>query len=437
MIDFILKQLLPNLILVVSMIYIWYKLSDKKINFKDYKLYLTILCVAMISIFNYSEVSKYIRIIILTIIFMLFYKYLFKAKLNQCIITPIFYQLLIMLSETIYVLILVVVFSYNPQQFVNKTYGFLITDLSVALISIGFVNIKWVKKLYLYIINFTLKIKKLWLIPLCTILIVVANVYAMAAYYKINYKFSLIFSTSITIICSIIIFSSFKTQNKYKEVSDKYNIAINSLRDYESMMNKYRIANHENKNLLSTIRVMVENNEKDIPKYIDSIIEKKYAPDDKLLFETSVIPSGGLRATIYSELVKIKDHNINYNLRIDKRISTVDLIELPADTLIDMCKIICVYIDNAIEEVEKQKDGIIEIEMFCDDDLLNIKVSNSYRKKIDLNKISQVGYTTKGKGHGYGLSLVKQILDSNKSITSQTEINKDIFSQNIKVKIKK
>lgn len=436
MIELILKHFFPNFILVSSMVYIWHKLSDKKINFKDYKLYLTIFCIMILSVVNYLFVEKYIRIILVTFIFIIFYRYLFKETANKCFVTPIYYQLIIMMSEFIYAIIINIL-KIDINVIMNSIFANMISNISIAIISLFLSNLKFVINLYERILTFTTKAKHVQLLLISVFLMLIANIFSMSIYYKVNFIYLLFFNISVILFCCVLIFFFFKTQNKYKEVSDKYNIAINSLRDYESMMNKYRIANHENKNLLSTIRVMVENNEKDIPKYIDSIIEKKYAPDDKLLFETSVIPSGGLRATIYSELVKIKDHNINYNLRIDKRISTVDLIELPADTLIDMCKIICVYIDNAIEEVEKQKDGIIEIEMFCDDDLLNIKVSNSYRKKIDLNKISQVGYTTKGKGHGYGLSLVKQILDSNKSITSQTEINKDIFSQNIKVKIKK
>lgn len=203
------------------------------------------------------------------------------------------------------------------------------------------------------------------------------------------------------------------------------------------MMSKYRIDNHENKNLLMTIRAMILNKEKDIPKYIDSIVKDKYEDNEKLLLQMNVIPSGGLRATIYSEILKIKDNKINYSLDIDKNLKAIDLIELDTDEVIDICKIICVFIDNAIEEVKKLKIRNIQISLYMEDNYLNIKVSNNYKDKINIDKIFDEGYTTKGKGHGYGLSLVKKIVDSNKKLENKIEISKDIFSQIISIKYKK
>jgi len=203
------------------------------------------------------------------------------------------------------------------------------------------------------------------------------------------------------------------------------------------MMSKYRIENHKNKNLLLTIRAMIVNKEKDIPKYIDSIVKDKYEDNEKLLLQMNVIPSGGLRATIYSEILKIKDNKINYYLNIDKRLKTIDLIEMDTDQTIDICKIIGVFIDNAIEEVKKLKTKNIEISLYLEDDKLNIKVSNNYKDKINIDKIFDAGYTTKGKGHGFGLALVKKITENNQKIVNRIEISKDVFSQIISIKYKK
>ena len=98
----------------------------------------------------------------------------------------------------------------------------------------------------------------------------------MSVYYEIKFISLLVFNFSIIIIVSVIVINTLITQNKLNKVNGKYNIALKSLNDYENMMSKYRIVNHENKNLLLTVRAMILNNEKEIPKYIDSIIEKKY-----------------------------------------------------------------------------------------------------------------------------------------------------------------
>ena len=265
----------------------------------------------------------------------------------------------------------------------------------------------------------------------------ILNIALYATYTEVKIEYILLINVVITLLVLFIIFYSFKTQNKYNKVSNKYNVAIKSLNDYEDMMTKYRIANHENKNLLLTVRAMILNNDKDIPKYIDSIIKEKFLDDEKLLFDVSTIPSGGLRATIYSEILKIKENKINYMLNIDRDIRTVDLIELDTDTIVETCKIIGVFIDNAIEAVEDLKIKNINIELYIQNKNLYIKVSNNYKGNIDIYKISDEGYTTKGKGHGYGLSLVKSIVNNNSIFENITEINKKIFSQILIIKYKK
>ena len=155
------------------------------------------------------------------------------------------------------------------------------------------------------------------------------------------------------------------------------------------------------------------------------------------MFKVNVIPTGGLRATIYSEILKIKENNINYSLNIDKKLKTIALIELDERTIIDICKILGVFIDNAIEEVVKFKKGNISIDIYVENSYINIKVSNNYKSKIEVDKIFESGYTTKGEGHGFGLSMVKKIIDVNNLLKIETELNQKNFSQILIIKYKK
>lgn len=432
----IIYTLLYAAILMSSVIYVWHKLLDKKINFKNYKLYIALLIMIFTSIFNYFMINKFIKICLITIILMFIFRFLFKEKIHKCVITPIFSQIMIMVSEVIFALIIIIL-QIDIRITITSFIINMISNIFIAIISIIIIKIKFLKNLYLKLLSITDRINLIQLGLFCVMSMLILNILLMGSYYKIKFEYFLIFNVAIIIMIIFIIFYLFKTQNQYNKVSDKYNIAIKSLNDYEDMMTKYRVANHENKNLLLTVRAMVLNKDKDIPKYIDSIIEQKYMDDEKLLFEMSVIPSGGLRATIYSEILKIKENKINYSLNIDRKINTVDLINLETDTIVEICKIIGVFIDNSIEAVKVLRKRNIDIQLYIENKNLCIKVSNNYKGNIDISKINDEGYTTKGKGHGYGLALVKNIVNNNDLFENRTEISKTIFSQVLIIKYKK
>ena len=323
------------------------------------------------------------------------------------------------------------------EQTMNTIFAQFITNISVSAILIIFMQFKFVHKVYNLFLILTDRIRTRQLIVFCLIGMLILNILIMGSYYKIQFEYFILINASLISFVLILIVYMFMAQNNYNKVSDQYNIAKTSLVDYENMMTKYRVANHENKNLLLTVRAMAVNEEKNIPEYIDSIIENKYEDDERLLFEMGVIPTGGLRATIYSEILKIKENKIDYNLNIDRKISTIDLIELNTNTIIDICKVLGVFIDNSIEAVKRLKQKYINIDMYIIDNKLCIKVSNNFSGKIDISRINDEGYTTKGKGHGYGLPLVKEIINNNSNLEHETELNKKVFSQILKITYKK
>ena len=262
--NFLLYPLLANMILVASLIYVWHDLLNRKIDFKDKRLYITFISIVVISILNYLFVDKIIKILLITIVFMIFFRYLFKENINRCIITPIYYQMLIMIVETIYIGIAVMIFGNDAEIIMSTCFGTFAINFFVALLSILAVKIKFVKRIYNRLISITEKIKINILFMISLGVLIIANILAVASYYKFDFKYILVINSTITLGCSVIIYYIFKTQNNYNKVSDKYNIAVNSLMEYEEMINKYRVSNHENKNLLLTIRAMILNKEKNI-----------------------------------------------------------------------------------------------------------------------------------------------------------------------------
>jgi len=201
------------------------------------------------------------------------------------------------------------------------------------------------------------------------------------------------------------------------------------------MLDYQRVNNHENKNQLLVIRSMISKNNKKALEYLDEIITEKRKDDEGLYTYAKIIPEGGLQGLVYQKMLKMKENNITVNLNVDKKIRKVNFDNLSSKTNYDLCRIVGVILDNAIEEVVKLKEKEIVISMYKDEISFVIEVSNKCKTIPDLSKLDEKGYTTKTKGHGYGLSLLKEIIENNKQFINERSLNKDIFTQIIKIKM--
>ena len=430
----IVKYIFPNFVYSFFLLMIWSKLLNKKLNYKSLRFYVNLILLMAVTLTNFLIVEKLVRIFLITVIFMFLVKMFFKVDLKKCIIVPITSQIIMFISEFVCILLLIGVFKISEQFLLENFWGLLLTNFLISVISLLIVSTPLVKKLFLKVNKLIDNTKINTLTVLCLCLIVILNFIDIMVYYKISLHILMFINLFITIICSVIIFNNMITHSKYNKVYDKYNIVTNSLNSYEEMMKKYRVLNHENKNILLTIRSMIINNEKDINKYIDSILESKIKDDEQLLFKISVIPPGGLRAVFYSKILQIKDNKIKYNLEIDNKISSLNFVSFDKKTIIDICNIFSVFVDNAIDETLKHKNKKILILVHCLEDSIEISVSNYINKNIVVDELYKEGYSTKGEGRGYGLPLVAKTVNENPLLTNTIDIQKNLFTQNLIIK---
>ena len=83
------------------------------------------------------------------------------------------------------------------------------------------------------------------------------------------------------------------------------------------------------------------------------------------------------------------------------------------------------------QEIHQQKK--LQIYLYQEQQFFAISISNTYKGRIDLENMYNRGYTTKENGHGYGLSLVKEILNKNKKFKNEKSICGNVFIQKIKL----
>ena len=252
-----------------------------------------------------------------------------------------------------------------------------------------------------------------------------------------DYDVGIILSTLFIMITvyTIIVIGTINEFYQKNKIQSEYDILLKNLNEYENLLDLQRVTNHENKNQLLVIKGMVDKGESNTSEYINSIIDTQYKDNDAIIYKTNRIPSGGLRGLIYYKILTMKEKKINSNLDVDRSLNELDFDNIPIKTNQELCKIVGVFLDNAIQAVCELKKKEIDIYLKYENDELYIKVSNNYSGVIELDKIDNSGYTTKGKGHGYGLSLVKGIIRENDCFKNDREIHGKMFSQIVRLKI--
>ena len=428
-------QILFCLVLVLVEIYIWCRLLKRKIDWKSYRIYITIGLALASTFLNYTYNSRFLRVLVITLIYIGILKFLFpNEKINKILITPILSEFILIVNECILTVVLLIVFDSNTLlEMLNNA---IIPNFIIAILSFLGIRIPIIYKIYDYIVSKTEKIGKKTLTLFAFIVIITINIMLSTTYFSISKELLVVINTIVMIVYAIIVVKIIDTKDQYIDINNKYNATTTSLMEYENILDKYRILNHENKNTLLTIRSMIVKKEKNIPEYIDVIIDSKIQDNEKLMFETNIIPAGGLRAIIYAKMSTMQEKNIDVKLKVDRKVRTVDLIELGERNVLDICKIVGVFLDNAIEAVENIENNHVSIELYAVDNILYIDVGNTYQGILEIEKFANVGYTTKENGHGYGLSLVKEIISNNSKLSNEKMVSKDYFKQTLQVKLK-
>lgn len=98
----------------------------------------------------------------------------------------------------------------------------------------------------------------------------------------------------------------------------------------------------------------------------------------------------------------------------------------------DMLRGLGILIDNAMEAVPEE-NGQIRLVMLQEEKELYIAVANNYETEPNLNALSQKGYTTKGSGHGTGLSSYRKIISGYPDCITRTYLRDGFFVQELRI----
>lgn len=423
-------------VLFSAQIFIWSRFYDEKISYKNVWIYFSILLLSFAGIYNHIFINAFVNMFSIMILMSICNWLIFRKRLNETIVSTIYGHFLATISETFSIVILVFLFHGDVDFVKNNFFDTFAGNAIVTFLYVVTSFIPFVRLIYLKIVEFTNKFRIKNVILLSLLVIISINFLVAVIYYDMKAIFVIIINTLLIVIYSFIVYKAMNQKNINMIVEAENVSLMESLHQYEDMVDRQRVDNHENKNQLLIIKNMIKKNDKDVIKYIDTVVKDEKEDDEALYTKVKSIPSGGLQGIIYQKMLSMKDNRILFSLDVSRDVRKIDLEKMNIEDNYKLCKIVGVLLDNAIEESLKIDDRRIMISLYIDDDMLIIDISNKFDGKIDLDKIDEEGYTTKGEGHGYGLSLVKKLVNGNDCFINERKVNKDVFKQIIKFRIK-
>ena len=433
MFETIMLYWIGSIFIMAFNIYCWHSLLEQKINFSKWMICLTILVMSLISVLlNYMVISA-LKAIIMSIFFVVICYILFKRDLKHSILVVVVSQMIIMISEVILVLLLSIIFAGDIEQLINSCIGGLVINVVVAIISYIFLLSKIPKKIFNLMVYLTILMKKREVLIYCIMIILVSVISAYESYIALPTIVILITNTIMAVVFIFMVLKFAMAEDKYARTNNKYQVSITSLKEYQEILDKFRVSTHENKNQLLTIKTMVKDPK--VISYIEAIIDEKTKDNEKIMNKAYKIPDDRFRSLIYQKLCKIDELKIKYKFTISNDVKTADLIDMDDYLVTNTCSILGVYLDNAIEAVKDLKKKNIFLEIYIMDGYLCFDITNNFEGILDIDKLFKPKYTTKGEEHGYGLSVVSKIVRENDNIDNECEINKDMITQRLKVKM--
>ncbi len=432
----ILLNLIASFMLTIAIMYTWYKCLYIKLDVKVIVLIVTFMTV-ITTILN-TFVPNPIRLLLTFLLLTITCYYFVIKNLKLSIILAILLEIIIGLSEFLYVIFISLLYNDDLKNLMNNSFIYIGLNVFIILISFLINKIGLPRNVFKILQKSYDEIKSNEVLVSSIMIIAIIIISTTLTYMKLSLPIVVVVNIiTAGLFIGLVVMSS-RVKANYNRISSKYETSISSLKEYEIMIDKFRVSTHENKNEFYTIRNMLkeENNDEKVIKYIDKLIDNKIKDSDKIMKKTAKIPEGGLRATIYSKLCLMDKLKIKYKLNISRDVRTTDLINLDEDIILKICKILGVFLDNAIEAVKHLKKKEIFIEIYSLNNYLCIDITNNFKGNLDLDKISNTKYTTKGDGHGYGLTLVSKLLEEEPNkLENEKSINRDTFTQTLKIKM--
>ena len=402
-----------------------------KVNKKYFtKQNILIQIIILIPSFILYQKEYNLMIYILSYLLMIIlYKKYFKLTIESSVLICSYMMILISIFDVIVSTFLSFFITYEEMR--TTWYIMIIDNIIIGTAAYQVSRIKIISSKLKYLCNIVKFKKDLnFLFFLNSIILIIAILF-----FNINSIFSLNIYFIITLCCFLVMLFLYylyiHDYYNYKILNDKYNSLFDCIQAFEDWIDDEQLQRHELKNTLSIIKSMTKN--KKIINKINEIIKLNINIDEKNIEVLKSIPKGGFKGLLYYKIALADKKGEKIIIDVGDRVKS-KLDKMNDDKIKQLCIILGIYIDNAIEAVEKIENKNITIEIYNLNGNINIVISNACNKVFSIKEMNKKGISTKGKNRGKGLYYVNKIIKKTDWFKIDQKFLNGYFIQHIIVK---
>lgn len=199
------------------------------------------------------------------------------------------------------------------------------------------------------------------------------------------------------------------------------------LQTIETLTLELRQFRHNYRNILHGLSGYIENQEwNELSAYFRDVVrETEQAELHSYALALKSVTNYALFGLLSEKLTRAKQMGVEVDLAVTGIIGQVEM------NATDLCQVIGIFLDNAIEAAEQVSGGKVVVSMRCDASYQQVTVSNDCARTPPLSKASSGGYSGKGFGRGSGLYYAKRLLAKYEHVLHNTSYADGEFRQEL------
>ncbi|WP_438721159.1 sensor histidine kinase [Enterococcus sp. AZ103] len=245
----------------------------------------------------------------------------------------------------------------------------------------------------------------------------------------------IIMSLFMVVIFSLLLLNTFYQRQRKQEINALKEVQLSQLQEYtkhiEALYEEMNHFKHDYINILSSLDdgIREENIQKITQTYQTVIAPTKqnFQNNHFMIARLSNILVPEIKSLLSAKLLMAKQQNIEVQVEVVAPITEFNM------DLLSLIRILSILLDNGIEAAELTENPWLKLAIFEEDDTQIIVIENSSPEMVNIKKIADKGYSSKGMNRGIGLYTVKMLLDETPYVWLETSSETMKFSQVLKI----